>query len=411
MAKGHTILVLSTYPLRKSIHGGQRRSRALVEAYERAGCRVIQAAIFNPPSYSHPDERAEFDLPAPALTLNLIKKNPILEDIILGQSCYDDPEVKAHIVALIQKFKPDYIDFEQPYLYIGMQKLLNDLTIPPKLIFSSQNVEYKMKARIYENHQHTIDLKTAKKYEALIRKTEEELCRNAEIVMAVSQSDLEEHKKMGAKRTLLIPNGINAGVLSQKHVQKWKKFFESNGIKKPILFTGSAHPPNWTGFLEMLGGRVGFLPITSKLMIVGDIGDALQYVLYQKDPIYSSSFWLRAHNCKRLSDADLTALIHLCDTIILPITEGGGSNLKTAEAIYSAKKVIATVYAMRGYEEFTNYPNIFIENDPLMFKEQLLTALNNEIPELNKEQIEGNKSVLWDARTKPLVSLITKGGL
>jgi glycosyltransferase involved in cell wall biosynthesis len=404
-----TILFLTTYPLRKSIHGGQRRSKAIVKAYTRAGAKVVTSAVFNPPSYAHKDERHTTDLPAPAKTVAAIKKVPILEDVVLGQACYDDPEIKKHIVGLLQKHKPDYINFEQPYLYIGVQKILEEMKNPPKIIFSSQNVEYKMKQVIYGNHPHEISEKLARENVELIKATETALSQRADIVVAVSESDAAEHRAMGAPEVLVIPNGINPEKTTPAHISKWQELFKKQGISKPILFTGSAHPPNWTGFLDMMGTRLGFLPIHSKLMIVGDIGNALEYVVGRDDPVYGSTFWLRSINCKRLSDEDLSALIQLCDTIILPITEGGGSNLKTAEAILSGKKIIATQHAMRGYDDFLSLPNLFVEKTPEGFKNRLTKTLELEVPVLTPDQKETVKKVSWAYRTKELEKLV--GGL
>ncbi len=402
MKTNKTILLLSTYPIKRSFHGGQRRTQAIAEAYTRAGYTTIQSAIFNPPSYAHKYERGRLDLPAPKHTTDKIKRQPLLEDIILGESCYEDNDVKTHLLKLINHYKPGYIDLHQPYLYIGLRKLLAELNNLPKIIFSSQNIEYRMKAEIYRNHVNEISETVAKQSVKKIQDVEKLLCQEAALVTAVSESDIIEHKRMGATNILLVPNGINQPHATQSHIQKWQNYFERHGVTKSILFTGSAHPPNWSGFLTMMGGRLGFLPITSKLMVVGDIGSALEYVLHQRDPVYSSSFWLRAHNCKRLSDEDLSALLKLCDTIILPITEGGGSNLKTAEAIFACKKIVASDHAMRGYDEFRSFPNLFIENDPTAFKSRLREVLGSDAPVLTKGQRQQTHDVLWKSRTKPL---------
>ena len=46
--------------------------------------------------------------------------------------------------------------------------------------------------------------------------------------------------------------------------------------------------------------------------------------------------------------------------MLLPITYGGGSNLKTAEALLTGHPIIATAKAFRGCEVFTDMPGMII---------------------------------------------------
>ena len=63
----------------------------------------------------------------------------------------------------------------------------------------------------------------------------------------------------------------------------------------------------------------------------------------------------------------LDGLIANATGIVLPLREGGGSNLKTAEALYSGLPLVATTVAMRGYETFRNMDGVIVADDAAAF--------------------------------------------
>lgn len=406
-----TIMMFTTYPLKRSIHGGQRRSLALLNAYKEAGYKAVSVAIFNSPSYPRTDEKGKYDIASPELTIKEIQKVPLFEDIVLGRMAYEDPDIRLHIIKQLKFFKPKYITIEQAYLYSGLRRIIEEIGISVEIINSSQNIEYKMKADIYAQHSNSLNPKSSKEAIKTIKKLEEDIAKDAIITIAVSKSDAEVQVKLGAKNVMIVPNGIEKGVATERSLKRWREYFHQRGIDYPILFTGSAHPPNWAGFLHMIGDRLGFLPINAQILVVGDVGPALEYVISGSDAQYGSSFWLRAYKCGRLSDEDLTGLIHLSKVIVLPITEGGGSNLKTAEAIVSGKKVLTTSHAMRGYEEYSGYKNIYVEDSPDRFKQKLAELLLEEEVDLSEDEEVHIKNVLWVARTKKLVEYMRKNNV
>lgn len=399
--------MLTTYPLKHAVHGGQRRSLALKQAYESAGFVVTSCAVYNATPYSLAD-KGPYDMPAPELTQHKINETPIFEDVILGTYTYEDPTIRHHVARLIRKLNPRLIVIEQAYLYIGVRKILRDLDMKIDIINSSHNIESDMKQAIYAQYQPSIPTQDIKKTVTQVRELERTIAKEAALTIAVSESDASKHRKMGAKNVLVIPNGINANKPKPEYVRKWQEYLSKRGIDRVILFTGSAHPPNSKGFLKMVGSRLGFLPINARIMIIGDVGRTLEGEIYQTNPRYGHTFWLRAQNCGRLSDDDLAALIHLSHVIILPITEGGGSNLKTAEAIASGKRIVATKHAMRGYDEYIDRPLLSVSNSPKMFRENLLKAVMYDNVPLSKSAIKSNNQVLWTVRTKPLVEMMEK---
>ena len=407
MKRDESVLVLSTYPINQPIHGGQKRTQAIVQTYKKVFKSVEYVAIFNPHAYPGYSERSGSDLPITKETLKKIAQKPILEDLIIGRDCYDDALLRKTLQNTIIKHNPDFIHFEQPYLYLGIKKILQEVSPSTKIIFGSQNIEHKMKKDIYASHKDMLtDVEINQELKAILD-LEKEISREAVLTAVVSENDLKEHKKMGAKNIVLAPNGVSDIRASQKSITKWQEKLKSMGVDKTILFTGSAHPPNWTGFLNMVGSRVGFLPINARLLIVGDVGDALEYAISEKDNL-GSSFWLRAINCRRVSDDDLAALLKVCDAIILPITEGGGSNLKTAEALLSGKPIVATSHAFRAYEEYLNLSNVSIEDGSDDFRQKMVDVINTPPQETTDREQAMSREVLWPSRLKEFEERISK---
>lgn len=171
------------------------------------------------------------------------------------------------------------------------------------------------------------------------------------------------------------------------------------------LYCASAHPPNTTGFFDMLGGGFGSLAPDEKLVIVGSVGDAISH-----DP--------RLHQSARLSDrmlalgqierALLDALLDGAHCIIIPMTQGGGTNLKTAEALWAGKHIVTTTLGMRGFERFIGTPGVFVADEPAAFKRALRQVMQLPPLQLTEQQIAERSSVLWQNCLQPLNALIER---
>jgi hypothetical protein len=71
--------------------------------------------------------------------------------------------------------------------------------------------------------------------------------------------------------------------------------------------------------------------------------------------------------------------------LLIPITEGSGSNLKTAQALLSGKSVLTTSIGMRGYESYSQLQNLHIEDDPKRFKAKLAELLTRPEPAVSRD--------------------------
>ena len=98
----------------------------------------------------------------------------------------------------------------------------------------------------------------------------------------------------------------------------------------------------------------------------------------------------------------LALLLALASCIVLPITVGGGSNIKTAEAIFSGRPVIGTTPSFRGYEAARELPGIHRTDDAAAFRRLVKRALEGTLPTGGTERPEIRRAVLWSETLKRL---------
>jgi FkbM family methyltransferase len=90
--------------------------------------------------------------------------------------------------------------------------------------------------------------------------------------------------------------------------------------------------------------------------------------------------------------------------MMLPITYGGGSNLKTAEALLSGHPIIATSKALRGYEMFAAWPGVIIAETRDAFCTGMRRVLSGEA--LSPPQGDRLDAIVWDQTLQPIVNLV-----
>lgn len=397
------VLLVATYPIEEAMHGGQKRARAMFDYYQTIFNEVRFIAVYRP---SQAVQGGSNDIPIEDKdTVKRMDKQPYLEDMIIGEAVWADESIRQRLTQAIEEFRPDVIQVEQPYPFIGLQKIIQNLQFSPKLVCSSHNVEHQMKRDIYRSLGVKGD--QLKRYVSNVKALETDLAQQADLTIVVSPADARELSDMGARRVVVAPNGINRQTSTLAARQHWQKFKKSQGYKQLITFVGSAHPPNLIGFQTAVGTDLSFLPDAVRLMLAGGISQYMQTEFSQKSPTYRS-FWSRAEPLGRLSDDNLAGLIDETDVILLPITSGGGSNLKTAEAILSGKKVVATQYAFRSYERYAELPNIYIVDDPKQFNHEVVRALAEPVHPRTPSQQKLAEQVEWRYCLQPVKSKIQR---
>ncbi len=399
------ILIFATYTITEPQHGGQKRVRAMYEAYNNdPELESKFCAIYFPLHYK--DKWSE-DIAIPRQHSSLMANNPLTGDVITGRLVRDDKSLRKKVIKKITDYNPDIIEIVQPFLYIGLKSILEEINFQGKIIFSSQNIEYPMKKEMLENESFNPEM--IEQFVNEIETVEKELAKDADLVIGVSEEDNESLIKLGAdeRKVILARNGIDKQKADSEMLKYWYEYFNKIGVKKIALFVGSAHPPNWTGFQKMIGSKIGFLNRDERIVLAGSIGE-----YFEKHYIHGAMeevlFWKRIASVGRLPEKKLTGLIEHANCLLLPIVEGGGSNLKTAEALLSQKTVVGTSHAFRSFESFLSYPTVHISDSPIEFRRNIATSLRSGTVRLTEKQKKGLDLVTWDYCLRAAIERIKK---
>jgi hypothetical protein len=384
------ILLINTFPIANPQGGGQKRQAAFVEAYKKAFTEVKYVSVFFKGFYKEYDST---DIALPDHLTSTVHASPHTADLLAGKAIFDESTVKRRMIDLLTSFRPDIIQIEQAFPYAGLKPLLAELGIHPQLIYSSHNIEYLHKQEILESVHMSKPQIDAVVEE--IKDIELELTERAGLVIACTEADRAFYQEHGAKHSVLARNGMAPIRTTEAAITHWKAHFAQEFVNKKALFVGAAHPPNWVGIRQMIGLNVGFLPFDSRLVLAGGIADHFRDSINEEYNPSHTTFWQRVELVTRPSDEALGALLTAADVIVLPITEGGGSNLKTAEAILADKTIVATSHAFRSFEPLRHLPNIYIADKPAEFRESMVRAFAAPRKERTAEERVLADSVLW----------------
>jgi glycosyltransferase involved in cell wall biosynthesis len=378
------ILVLCTYPIQNPAHGGQFRVRNMVDTYRRAGHEVQVVGVLGSDQYPPEDGFVEF--PGQQVLSSVYSDPSLMEDYAISKLFADSQGWFERLAAKI-KITPDVIEIVQPWLFGFCKRYMAQAGIRPAIVYSSQNIEFYLKEQIVRSYcGENFALIAADS----IRSAELEVISGADAIVCVSQSDVEWTRQVSDKPILLAPNGVKPWKTSADGMEAAKAIV---GERRFALYCASGHPPNVTGFFEILGGGFGSLTPDQSLVIAGGAG-------------YAIAGDARVHQSAKLAERILVAgiisqpclegLLEMAHCIVLPLTQGGGTNLKTAEALWSGKYVIGTTVAMRGFEDFIGQNGVFVANDSSDFKRTLRQVMSLEPLQLSTTDREKRKRVLWD---------------
>lgn len=393
------VLVLGSYPCVTPLHGGQIRLAEIIAAYRRAGY-IVQSINLYDISAAAGQPRGPHDVEYPfdsAWRQWRGKAVPFVEDLTSGLYASRDENAYARITGLIQG-TPALVHIEQPWLLPLALRWKKEGKIPAaRLVYGSQNIEAPLKKAILAQY----GIAEAEAVARDIAALEQEACQEADLVLAVSQSDRHALARLTAGPVILAANGIAPW---HANPQALERRFRQLSAAPFALFIGSAHPPNISGFFETLGDSLGFLPPDRKICIVGSVGP---HIVSHPDflrwaPLNAS----RAQNLGLVDEATLAAAKTLAHVIILPITEGGGSNIKTAEALYSGKYVVGTPTSFRGFEHFLDMPGVHVAETPHAFRCTLQRLLQAPPHVPDPAWHDRRQQLLWQHTLVPMIRAV-----
>lgn len=398
------VLILSTYPIEKPYHGGQNRLFELSKAYLQAGLQVTNVSVYEEEAYTSSELSAD-DIPFPNNNKHRLFDGELIPnstDILAGNFLINDDNAWNKFYNFFQKIRPDIIHLEQPGLFPALEKISiqfgrSNLII----IYGSQNVEFPLKEEIYKNLGIN-KKKSVQKFIKLVKEREIQAATFSDLTLVVTNADIKWFSNyIPENKLLLIPNGVRKMQYSEGLKEKILKQIEAD---RWIIYTASAHPPNIQGFFDCVGESLGCIPPDSKLVVAGSVSDFIYRRLRDNQ--------MRFLNLSRLVSFGkvatdlLDTLILGSEAVVLPITKGGGSNLKTAEAIASGKRIIATNKAFVGYEEYSKLKGIEFANNIDEFRQKMREVFFLKPLVRNEKEQTLVKNLNWENTTSPLTNYI-----
>ncbi len=324
----------------------------------------------------------------------------------MARLAVSDERVQNFLVEKIRSFAPEVIFFEQPWLWPGVEKALRSEAsrgITPRLVYSSQNIESQVKAAILRDHR--LDEERILQFVEEVEQIELSLIRAASATICVTQSDAEYFSRAGASNIQICPNGVESRAVSAPALNEVNLFARGRTY---AFFAASAHPPNAVGFWRMLGPCLASIPPSAMVVVVGSVGSILDAYAPPDAALYKTTNFNIIQKLGQVSDELLAALIWSSSGIIVPITSGGGSNLKMAEAIASEKPVVATSFACRGFEFASSLSGFHIHDEPAEFLSVAARIACGEIssPVPNAREKELRDAVYWENTLKGVSRVI-----
>jgi glycosyltransferase involved in cell wall biosynthesis len=358
LPKDASILHLSPFPP-DGEWGGAIRSQQVFKVIKDAYPKSKMLHVWQLPVHLSPDipEWVKHD-------------HPQLEDILMMFKDFHAEDYLDNI--------PDAISFDHPWLWAEAKKL-KKLFPNAKLIHSSQNIEFLLKSDLLKELPEDVRVNAVK----YIRDLEEEIASESDLILCITELDKLWFQNNGANEVIAANNGTLA---TPQRVVSPNKY---------ALVIGSGHPPNVEGSIKYLYDAVEWMPENSRLIYVGSICNALRGNVGKE---ISQTRNTEVIFLGIRSNEDLNKLIASASVILLPIPYGGGSNLKTAEAICSGRPIVGTTKSFREFESFTNSRNTIVADDIDDFKEACFNFIEEKLPTVYRY---GHEKLLWKATLDP----------
>lgn len=249
---------------------------------------------------------------------------------------------------MVKNLAPSAILLEQPYLWPIVDMLFRQGAVSGecRLIYSSHNCEAPMKREIYST---AFSTETCDRHTATVSELERQAIGRSDLIIAASAPESHYIKSFAeGKKILVLPNGHTHDPTIDD--DWWKNRMNSQLNIRNWVFTSSGHPPNVRSLKKFLDA-VPLDQTQPKIWILGSIGKEIDVSRYPFVEIFPE-----------ITNRDINAAICQSSGIMLPVWEGGGTNLKTAQALLTGKPIVSTSYAFRGFEEYQNGPGIYISD-------------------------------------------------
>lgn len=359
------ILQLTNYPTSNPQHGGQLRANHFAKEMRKSGFNVKSLAVYVERDYE-PD--SEDDIPFGEESSFWNSDLHFLSDYLTGLFAAEDEKALAAIAQIANSYSIDVIICEHPWLMAAAAKVAADRP-GTRLVYSSHNVEFRLKRGVLKKSD--VPRNECDRLVAAIENLELEATTCADLVITCTHADAEYYRTNAPNTKIVVAgNGVEPFSCKPDRVESWRRFI---GLPFPA-FVSSAHFPNAAGFWDMLAPGLTFLRPEERVLVVGGVSDLITQMKGFDE--YGMLNRNRMEVMGRMDKSELQAVLSAAHVILLPIVEGEGSNLKTAEALEAGCSIVATSKAFRGFEQAMNLPQVHIADDSISFRRKVRQILD-----------------------------------
>ncbi|WP_181183676.1 glycosyltransferase [Mesorhizobium sp. CU3] len=387
---------LGTFGIANPVHGGQLRANAIHRVLRERGWETRHIVVSPNRGASKDVEPGDLFVEMPRRFRKKMTRRKWRSDVATAEFVAASRFHRREIAKFLDDFRPDVIALEQCWLWPAVREY-RAICAPEarfSVVYCSNNVEQELLAQEARMPGAEADPWNARRAAEI----ESDLAAKADLVVAVSEQDAAYFRKLNPS-VVVAANGIwpRATPVGLEH---WASRLA--GLRT-ALFVASGHPPNANGFLEMIAPDLGFLSPAERIVVVGGVAGQIE-----GDPRFLRNADVNNARIDLLGVQEagtLSALIELADVVILPILEGGGTNIKTAEALYNRKQIVATPFAFRGYEHFKHWRSVRLADNPVDFQQLLVQVLRSERRDPLSADAAQLKGLLWTATLQDLSQL------
>lgn len=312
-------------------------------------------------------------------SLGLLKGQSIFKTL------YYSKDVLEKIVTIVKEKNIDIVHFESYYVAFFISDKLRKMGV--KQIFGTENIEYKT-YESYSKNAFRFITPLINNQVNRIKKEEQELFKNADMCIAVSEPDAEIVRTFN--KCEVIKNGVDIDLL--------KFIIPSSKKGKKLLFVGNfTYAPNVDAINYFYKNIFINLPDDYRLLIIGKNGNELKISSDKRVEI-------------REFIPNILDAYHEADLMVAPIRLGGGTNFKLLEAFAAGLPVVSLPERLKGLALKDN-KNIIIVRDSKEFVEKIVSTLN-DLDLRKRISIEARKLVedeySWDKIGKKLGNIWEK---
>lgn len=233
-------------------------------------------------------------------------------------SLYYDPSIEQTLHTYLSEKKVDILHFESFYTGFYLSPRISAMGI--KQVFGTENIEYK----VYEEmvSQKNFFLRPVIKREVeKTRREEISMAKNADVILAVTETEASYFQRVSGKKCVVIENGVS--------LSDFPKVSPQPHDKLRLLFIGNfSYYPNVDALSHFCRDVFARMEANYELIVVGQGATQLNFL--KRTSVQTIEYV-----------ADIYDAYAMTDVFISPIRIGGGTNFKVLEAMAAGLPVVA----------------------------------------------------------------------